>query len=65
MPRTPIPSASLDAFDEYVGAYEAIGIGEIIFYWPPVEHAYGERTPVPAAAQERFERIAAQRVAAR
>ena len=58
----PDPFSSLDAFDEYVGAYEAIGIDEIIFYWPPVEHAYGERTPVPAEAQARFERIAAQRI---
>ena len=58
----PDPFASLDAFDEYVGAYEAIGIDEIIFYWPPVEHAHGERSPVPAEAQARYERIAAQRV---
>ena len=58
----PDPFSSLDAFDEYVGAYEAIGIDEIIFYWPPVEHAYGERTPVPPEAQSRYERIAAQRI---
>ena len=58
----PDPFSSLGAFDEYVGAYEAIGIGEIIFYWPPVEHAYGERSPVAAEAQARYERIAAQRV---
>ena len=61
----PDPFTSLDAFDEYVGAYEAIGIDEIIFYWPPVEHAYGERSPVPAATQARYERIAAQRIGVR
>ncbi len=61
----PDPFASLDAFDAYVGAYAAIGIGEIIFYWPPVEHAYGERSPVSAEAQARYERIAAERVGSR
>jgi alkanesulfonate monooxygenase SsuD/methylene tetrahydromethanopterin reductase-like flavin-dependent oxidoreductase (luciferase family) len=58
----PDPFSSLDAFDEFVGAYAAIGIAELIFYWPPIEHALGERTPVPAETQARFERIAAQRV---
>lgn len=61
----PDPFSSLDAFDEYVGAYEAIGIDEIIFSWPPVEHAYGQRSPAPAEAQARYERIAAQRVGTR
>ncbi len=59
----PDPFSSLDAFDEYVGAYQAIGFDEIIFYWPPIEHAYGRRSPTPPDAQARFERIAAQRVA--
>jgi alkanesulfonate monooxygenase SsuD/methylene tetrahydromethanopterin reductase-like flavin-dependent oxidoreductase (luciferase family) len=59
----PDPFWSLDAFDEYVGAYEAIGVTEIIFYWPPIEYSYGSRTPVPAELQARFERIAAERVA--
>jgi hypothetical protein len=61
----PDPFSSLEAFDEYVGAYAAIGIDEIIFYWPPVEHAYGERSLVPAETQARYERIAAQRIGAR
>ena len=43
----PDPFSSLDAFDEYVGGYEAIGIGELIFYWPPVEYSYGRRIPGP------------------
>jgi hypothetical protein len=58
----PDPFSSLDAFDEYVGGYGAIGITELIFYWPPVEYSYGPRTPVPAELQARFERIAAARV---
>jgi alkanesulfonate monooxygenase SsuD/methylene tetrahydromethanopterin reductase-like flavin-dependent oxidoreductase (luciferase family) len=61
----PDPFSSLAAFDEYVGAYAAIGIDEIIFYWPPVEHAYGARFPVPAETQARYEQIAAQRIGAR
>lgn len=58
----PDPFSSLDAFDEYVGGYDAIGIGKLIFYWPPIEHAYGQRTPVPAEVQARFERIASARI---
>lgn len=58
----PDPFASVDAFDEYVGAYAAIEIDELIFYWPPIE-LFAQREPVPAELQARFERIAAQRVA--
>ncbi len=58
----PDPFSSLDAFDAYVGAYETIGIEELIFYWPPIEFSYGDRSPLPADVQARFERIAAQRI---
>jgi hypothetical protein len=58
----PDPFSSLDAFDEYVGGYEAIGIDELIFYWPPIEYSYGQRSPLPAEIQTRFERIAAARI---
>jgi hypothetical protein len=58
----PDPFSSLDAFDEYVGGYDAIGIGKLIFYWPPVEYSYGQRSTVPAEVQARFERIAAARM---
>ena len=58
----PDPFSSLDAFDAYVGAYDEIGIDELIFYWPPIE-LFGERGPVPAALQARFERIASERIA--
>jgi len=59
----PDPFASLDAFDEYIGAYQEIGIDELIFYWPPIAYFAG-RGPVPAAEQARFERIGLERVAA-
>jgi alkanesulfonate monooxygenase SsuD/methylene tetrahydromethanopterin reductase-like flavin-dependent oxidoreductase (luciferase family) len=58
----PDPFASVDAFDEYVGAYAAIGIDEIIFYWPPIEF-FIQPGPVPLEMQARFERIASQRIA--
>jgi alkanesulfonate monooxygenase SsuD/methylene tetrahydromethanopterin reductase-like flavin-dependent oxidoreductase (luciferase family) len=57
----PDPFSSVDAFDEYVGAYDAIGIDEIILYWPPIG-LFDQRGPVPPEMQARFERIAAQRV---
>jgi len=58
----PDPFSSLDAFDEYVGAFQEIGIDEIIFYWPPIE-LFAHRGPVPSDLQGRFDDIAAQRVA--
>jgi alkanesulfonate monooxygenase SsuD/methylene tetrahydromethanopterin reductase-like flavin-dependent oxidoreductase (luciferase family) len=58
----PDPFSSLDAFDAFVGGYEAIGVGELIFYWPPIEYSYGQRSPVPAELQTRFEQIAAARI---
>jgi alkanesulfonate monooxygenase SsuD/methylene tetrahydromethanopterin reductase-like flavin-dependent oxidoreductase (luciferase family) len=59
----PDPFSSLDAFDEYVAGYDAIGIVELIFYWPPIEFSYGRRSPLPPEIQARFERIAAARIA--
>ena len=58
----PEPFDSLDAFDEYVGAYEEIGIDELIFYWPPIAY-FLDRDPIPAVEQARFERIASDRIA--
>jgi alkanesulfonate monooxygenase SsuD/methylene tetrahydromethanopterin reductase-like flavin-dependent oxidoreductase (luciferase family) len=60
----PDPFTSLDAFDEYVGAYQEIGIDELIVYWPPIEY-FGERGSIPVADQARFERIASERIARR
>jgi alkanesulfonate monooxygenase SsuD/methylene tetrahydromethanopterin reductase-like flavin-dependent oxidoreductase (luciferase family) len=62
---TPDPLSSLDAFDEYVGAYAEIGIEEVILYWPPLEHQFDQDLPLPAARQSLFERIAAERIANR
>jgi alkanesulfonate monooxygenase SsuD/methylene tetrahydromethanopterin reductase-like flavin-dependent oxidoreductase (luciferase family) len=72
------PLASLDAFDEYVGHYRAIGIDELIFYWPPLDNLFPRRAgsadgqpvfeaalPVTPAQQATFERIAVERIAER
>jgi alkanesulfonate monooxygenase SsuD/methylene tetrahydromethanopterin reductase-like flavin-dependent oxidoreductase (luciferase family) len=59
----PDPFTSLDAFDEYVGAYREIGIDELIFYWPPIAY-FRSRQSIPTAEHARFERIAAERVGA-
>jgi alkanesulfonate monooxygenase SsuD/methylene tetrahydromethanopterin reductase-like flavin-dependent oxidoreductase (luciferase family) len=58
----PDPFGSLDAFDEYVAAFAAIGIDELIFYWPPVELAFVDPTTIPADRQAMFERIVAARI---
>lgn len=61
--RPPVdPLSSLDAFDEFVGAYGEIGIDEVVFYWPPVDLALPERLPVPAERQAMYERIATERI---
>jgi alkanesulfonate monooxygenase SsuD/methylene tetrahydromethanopterin reductase-like flavin-dependent oxidoreductase (luciferase family) len=57
------PFESLDAFDAFVGAYAALDLEEIAFYWPNLDQAFGE--PPSAADEARFERIAAQRILAR
>jgi alkanesulfonate monooxygenase SsuD/methylene tetrahydromethanopterin reductase-like flavin-dependent oxidoreductase (luciferase family) len=59
----PDPLSSLDAFDEYVGAYAEIGIEEISYYWPPTVDAVARRAPSPQQ-QAMFERIATERVLA-
>ena len=58
----PDPLTSLDAFDEYVGAYAEIGIDALIFYWPPIANIVAEE-PISTADQARFERIASERIA--
>ncbi len=67
------PLASIDAFDEYVGAYHEIGVGEIIFYWPPLDNIFpntgdgdfARSAPLNAAQIDAFERIVADRIANR
>lgn len=57
------PFGSLDAFDEYTGAYAHLGLEEMVLYWPPLSSLSAD---LPSAADEsRFERIAAQRILAR
>jgi alkanesulfonate monooxygenase SsuD/methylene tetrahydromethanopterin reductase-like flavin-dependent oxidoreductase (luciferase family) len=57
------PLASVDAFDEYVGRYQEIGIDEIIFYWPPFENI-PSREPVSEEQWAMLERIATERMPA-
>ena len=69
------PLSSLDAFDEYVGSYQELGIDEVVFYWPPLDNILvrgpegrpifeGRRALTPAQ-QAAFERIALDRIANR
>lgn len=58
----PNPLSSIEAFDEFVGAYAEAGIDEFIFYWPPTA-SVKRKEPVPASQQASFERIAAERIA--
>jgi hypothetical protein len=53
----------VDAFDEYVGRYQEIGIDEIIFYWPPFENI-PSREPVSKEQWAMLERIATERMPA-
>src|SRR5439155_1752954 len=56
------PLSSLDAFDHFVGSYAELGIGEFVFYWPPIANLRGGReiSPHQRAA---VERIASERLA--
>jgi alkanesulfonate monooxygenase SsuD/methylene tetrahydromethanopterin reductase-like flavin-dependent oxidoreductase (luciferase family) len=56
----PDPLSSLDAFDEYVGAFREIGIEEIIFYWPPLPN-FIEKQPVSTKQWTILEKIVAER----
>ncbi len=57
------PFESVDAFDTFLGAYAHLDLEEVTLYWPPLAQAFGE--PPSNADEARFERIAAQRIAAR
>jgi alkanesulfonate monooxygenase SsuD/methylene tetrahydromethanopterin reductase-like flavin-dependent oxidoreductase (luciferase family) len=59
--RQPVdPLSSLDAFDDFVGAFAAVGIDEFVFYWPPLADLRASR-PVPEARRREVERIASAR----
>jgi alkanesulfonate monooxygenase SsuD/methylene tetrahydromethanopterin reductase-like flavin-dependent oxidoreductase (luciferase family) len=60
----PVPLSSLDAFDEFVGRYAAVGMEEFIFYWPPIANVFS-REPISAPEQAAFEQIATERIAKR
>jgi alkanesulfonate monooxygenase SsuD/methylene tetrahydromethanopterin reductase-like flavin-dependent oxidoreductase (luciferase family) len=60
LPR-PDPFGSIGAFDEYVGAYEALGITSMTFYWPPIQEQLEKRAP-STRAEDLFERIATARI---
>jgi hypothetical protein len=58
---SPDPLVSVQAFDEYVGAYGDIGIDELVFYWPPLDNIQ-TGLPVSSEQRARVERIAAARI---
>ena len=57
------PLSSLDAFDHFVGSYAELGIGEFVFYWPPLVNL-AERRSISADQRATVERIAGARLAA-
>jgi len=72
------PWGSLDAFDEFVGVFEEIGIELIAFYWPPLTNTIPDPTgreigplgrpadiPVSNAQRRAFERVVAERITSR
>jgi alkanesulfonate monooxygenase SsuD/methylene tetrahydromethanopterin reductase-like flavin-dependent oxidoreductase (luciferase family) len=70
------PLSSVDAFDEFTGAYEEIGIDEIMFYWPPLANTMpsdgpigplGRPADIPLSAEQRraFEKVVSERISNR
>lgn len=55
------PLSSLDAFDEFVGSYAAMGFDEFVFYWPSPLATFGERREMTTQERQAAERIAASR----
>jgi alkanesulfonate monooxygenase SsuD/methylene tetrahydromethanopterin reductase-like flavin-dependent oxidoreductase (luciferase family) len=69
------PFSSVDAFDEFVGSFEEIGVELIVFYWPPLTNtipdptgrpitALGRPADIPLSPEQRraFERVVAERI---
>lgn len=54
------PLTSLDAFDDFVGAFSTAGIQEFVFHWPPTADLRARR-PVDEGRRREVERIAAAR----
>jgi alkanesulfonate monooxygenase SsuD/methylene tetrahydromethanopterin reductase-like flavin-dependent oxidoreductase (luciferase family) len=74
----PDPWSSVDAFDQVVGAYQSIGIEQIVFYWPPLANTIPDPTgrqlgplgrvaDIPVSVEQRraFERVVAERISNR
>jgi hypothetical protein len=72
------PCSSVDAFDEFVGAFQEIGVELIAFYWPPLGNTIPDPagksigplgrvadTPVSAEQRRAFERVVAERISNR
>lgn len=72
------PWSSVDAFDEFVGAFQEIGVELIAFYWPPLTNTIpdpagkpigllGRVADIPLSSDQRrnFERVVAARVSNR
>jgi hypothetical protein len=56
------PLSSVDAFDHFVGSYAELGIGEFVFYWPPIANLR-ERREISPHQRRAVERIASGRLA--
>ncbi|TMF09876.1 MAG: LLM class flavin-dependent oxidoreductase [Chloroflexi bacterium] len=56
------PLSSLDAFDHFVGSYTEVGIGEFVFYWPPLANVAAGR-PISTEQRATAEQIARARLA--
>jgi alkanesulfonate monooxygenase SsuD/methylene tetrahydromethanopterin reductase-like flavin-dependent oxidoreductase (luciferase family) len=72
------PFSSVDAFDEVAGAFQQVGIDEIIFVWPPIENLMPAidgaelgplrrppDIPLTSAQRSAFERVVAERISNR
>ncbi len=72
------PWSSVDAFDEFVGSFEEIGVELIAFYWPPLTNTIPDPTgkpigplgrvadiPVNPEQRRAFERVVAERISNR
>jgi hypothetical protein len=72
------PCSSVDAFDEFVGAFEELGVELIALYWPPLANTIpdpagkpigplGRVADIPVTPDQRraFERVVAERISNR
>lgn len=72
------PCSSVDAFDEFVGAFQEVGIDLVALYWPPLANTIpdpagkeigplGRVADIPVTPEQRraFERVVAERISNR